>query len=121
MALSHPMPMNQTGHGATQFVGGSNGALPDMPLLARPANEGTNIFLINGNNNEVDGTAIAAQAKKGGSSTEGSSVGFSPAVTTIGGGSAGVPASIPPPALEEKKDKEFSIFDTMTNFLVRKV
>jgi hypothetical protein len=117
-SLSQPMPMNNgLGGPATQFVSGDG--LPDIPLLARPANEGTNIFLINGNNNEVDGSAIAAQAKKGGSSISESS----PTVTTIGGGSSGVsaPISIPTPSIEEKKDKEFSIFDTMTNFLVKKV
>jgi hypothetical protein len=118
-SLSHPMPMNGGNGGgpSTQFVG--DGGLFDTPLLSRPANEGTNIFLINGNNNEVDGSAIAAQAKKGGSSTtEGS-----PAVTTIGGGSSSLGSTpvIPFPTVEEKKEKEFSIFDTMTNFLVKKV
>lgn len=121
-ALSQPMPIHQGGYGgpATQFVsGGTAGGLPDIPLLAtRPANEGTNIFLINGNNNEVDGSAIAAQAKKGGSSTtEGSPV--------VGGGTSvggSLPASIDKEKDKDKdKDSGFSIFDTMTNFLVKKV
>ena len=119
-ALSQPMPIHQGGYGgpATQFVsGGTAGGLPDIPLLAtRPANEGTNIFLINGNNNEVDGSAIATQAKKGGSSTtEGSPV--------VGGGTS-VGGSLPASIDKEKdkdKDSGFSIFDTMTNFLVKKV
>jgi hypothetical protein len=118
--LSQPMPVSNNRGPATQFVAG--GGLPDFSLLPRQQ-EGTNIFLINGNNNEVDGAKIAAQAKKGGSSTEGSSsVEFSPAVTTIGGGASGVPSSVPPPpSIEKEKDSGFSIFDTMTNFLVKKL
>jgi hypothetical protein len=120
--VSRPMPILNNKGPATQFVAG--GGLPDFSLLPRQQ-EGTNIFLINGNNNEVDGATIAAQAKKGGSSTENSSsVEFSPAVATIGGGASGVPPSVPT-SIEKEKEKEkdsgFSIFDTMTDFLVKKL
>jgi DNA-directed RNA polymerase II subunit RPB2 len=98
-------------------------ALPMVPQMVGGSQEkpSTNIFLINGNNNEVDG---AAAMKTNGS------VGTSNGVNNNNVNNNSVNNANndntsknnkneeTPPAAPEK---EFSIFDTMTNFLVRKV
>jgi DNA-directed RNA polymerase II subunit RPB2 len=124
MDLSPPVPMKPVYERppSTQFVGG---VLPDMPLLARPQ-EGTNIFLINGNNNEVDGKSIAAasQGKRDGGGAESSSGSIEGTISSKGASSS---SSLPPPppsyseSSSTEKDSGFSLFDTMTNFLVKKV
>ena len=90
---------------------------PNIPILGGAPATGVskpdmNIFLINGNNNEVDGVAtkgsLPASSTTSTSTSTSTSTKESPQVKTE-------------EVKEENKDAAFSIFDTMTNFLVKKV
>ena len=83
---------------------------PQMPPILGGASSpdskpDMNIFLINGNNNEVDGVATAASTKP---------------ISNIKSPVTTDDTSVVKEENKEK-DKEFSIFDTMTNFLVKKI
>ena len=108
-ALSPPQaqisvqPMEkQMGNEITPILGGAPAPVskPDM-----------NIFLINGNNNEVD--VVAAKSAASTESTAYTTTKEKPQTKADGGSVEEVK--------EENKDSGFSIFDTMTNFLVKKV
>jgi len=108
-ALSPPqaqIPVQPMGNQMTPILGGAPAPVskPDM-----------NIFLINGNNNEVDGVAAkaASTASSVVASTSSTSTKEKPQTKTESGSVEEVK--------EENKDSGFSIFDTMTNFLVKKV
>jgi hypothetical protein len=91
---------------------------PNIPILGGAPATGVskpdmNIFLINGNNNEVDG--VATKGSLPASSTTSTSTSTSTASTKES------PQVKTEEVKEENKDAAFSIFDTMTNFLVKKV
>jgi ribosomal protein L12E/L44/L45/RPP1/RPP2 len=108
-ALSPPqaqIPVQPMGNQMTPILGGAPAPVskPDM-----------NIFLINGNNNEVDGlaTKAAATAAAAGATETATATKEKPQTKTESGSVE--------EKKEENKDSGFSIFDTMTNFLVKKV